>query len=519
MNAAAKYFPLDDAQPGAIRPEMLAKKIADVRRLKFPVLAKYFETQPRALEALWFLQWTSMQPGGLRKLVNDLIAFIGPCLGTESMRAFGQRKYTREECLKAWSELPYAYQNPDEDVTGDWHAYEQTPEGREAEKKAYLKNKQEMDRERFTKNEPHLRETVIEVAQSELVLFLEKLCVGELEDTSRWYCPDVLAEVIAFMDERAGQVEARLAETVVAVKVFDALDYANSERVMVRIEGDSRFGKSEAVETWAAMWPGRARVVRTPPSNNERDLYRAVAEAFGIHQTFGSRGETLKDKVEFVIRFSGIMVIFDEGAFLLPSNITATTAPARLNWIRSAIVDRKVPCVIVVTPQSYNGAVNRFVKKTQYSIEQFLGREAMRVPLPNELPHEDLVSVAQVHFPEADDDLLELIAGTAMQSESYLKAVENIARRARYNAQKRGAKRLALRDVEKAIGEVMPAPSVATPKQAAQSAPLKAPAKRLNAPEGDIKAAFSKGRTERISSLPRRAVTPIETELEEAATA
>lgn len=308
----------------------------------------------------------------------------------------------------------------------------------------------------FRGNEPFLRGLCRDSNARQLEDYFTELCVGSRNCSGLWFCANIITELLAFMDNRAVQIERRLARTQVAEKVFDALDYASAERVMVRIEGDPRFGKTESVETWAAMWPGRARVIRTPSSNGEKDLLRAIAEAFGIQHGHSAGGETLKAKVEFVIRFGGLMMIFDEAAFLMPSNFSATTAPARLNWVRTAIVDCKVPYVLVVTPQSYHGAVSRFVKKTGYSIEQFLGREALRVNLPNELPHEDLLAVARIHFPDTDEDLLGLVAAKAMQSESYLKAVENIARRARYNATKRGAKKLTLRDVDLAISEVMP---------------------------------------------------------------
>jgi hypothetical protein len=479
--SAPQFTPLDEPMPGAIRPEMLAKKIADVRRLKLPELAKYCEAHPRAIEALWFIQWMSMQPGGLAKLSADLIAFLGVRLGTESMRRFGQRKYTRAECKQVWGEIPIGKRGELEEESDDSDAFIFCDDHRDRmERERRIREMEEHNRnvERLTyeRNEPYFRELALESAEAELVLFFEKLCAGSGESVARWYCPDVLAEVLAFADARAELVRQRLAQTAVAEKVFDTLDYASAERVLVRIEGESRFGKTECIDTYAAMFPGKVRVVRTPSSNSERDLIRAVAEAFGIHQTFGTRGETLKDKVEFVIRFSGVLLCFDEGAFLVPSSFTATTPPARLNWIRCAIIDRKIPCAIVVTPQSYNSALARFVKKTSYTFEQFLGREALRVSLPNELAHEDLLAVARIHFPEADEDLLGLIAAKAMQSESYLKAVENIARRARYISKKRGAKRLSLADVDKAIAEVMPAPLAPAPAVAAvtQAAPPKA---------------------------------------------
>ena len=48
--------------------------------------------------------------------------------------------------------------------------------------------------------------------------------------------------------------------TEVALKVFDALEYAWSEKAMVQITGDARFGKTEAVKTWCMMHPGQARL-------------------------------------------------------------------------------------------------------------------------------------------------------------------------------------------------------------------------------------------------------------------
>jgi hypothetical protein len=479
MTTDAQYFTLDESQAGAIRPELLAKKIADVRRMKFPKLYDYLKGNLRVFEAFWFIQCMSMKPGGLAAFVAALIEFMGPRLGTETMRRLGQRKYTRAECAEVWAEVPRRRKNGLEydsadilDLTsGGWDDSPDQEAARTTRERArVIAHNRQVDKEVSEKNQPHFREIVTKAAADELPEFFETLCTGDAQGFCLWYCPDVIAEVFAFMERRAAQVKTRLAMTVVAEKVFDALDYASSEHVMVRIDGDPRFGKTDSVETYAAMWPGRARVVRTPSSNSERDLIRAVAEAFGIFQTFGSRGEALKDKVEFVIRYSGMMLIFDEGSFLVPSSFSANTPPARLNWVRCAIVDRKIPCVIVTTPQSYNSALNRFVKRTSYSIEQFLGREALRVSLPNELSHADLLAVARVHFPEADDDLLGLIAAKAMQSESYLKAVENIAKRARYNAKKRGAKRLTIRDVDTAILEVMP-----TAAPVANAAPAAAP--------------------------------------------
>lgn len=168
-------------------------------------------------------------------------------------------------------------------------------------------------------------------------------------------------------------------------------------------------------------------------------------------------------------------------------------------------MDRKIPCVIVVTPQSYNTAVSRFVKRTNYSIEQWLGREALRVRLPEELSHEDLLAVSRVHFPEANDDLLTLIVAKALQSESYLQAVEHIAKRARYIAKKRNAKKLSLADVETAIDEVMP--RVVVSENAPASA---ANAARRQQRRGSAAATILKGQFKRAKTpFPAREIVPL----------
>ena len=88
------------------------------------------------------------------------------------------------------------------------------------------------------------------------------------------------------MDSHAQHARQAIAMTEVALKVFDALEYAWSEKALVQITGDSRFGKTESVKTWCMMHPGKARLVTVPFSSGATDLYRAVADALGIdHST------------------------------------------------------------------------------------------------------------------------------------------------------------------------------------------------------------------------------------------
>jgi hypothetical protein len=72
------------------------------------------------------------------------------------------------------------------------------------------------------------------------------------------------------------------------------------------------------------------------------------------------------------------------------------------------------------------------------------------------LEFNDLLAVARIHFPEVDLDYLELIASKAQQSESYLFAVESIAKRARYISKRDNHPKILLEDLDLAIAEVIP---------------------------------------------------------------
>lgn len=117
-------------------------------------------------------------------------------------------------------------------------------------------------------------------------------------------------------------------------------------------------------------------------------------------------------------------------------------------------MDRNLPLAISVTPQAYNGAIARFVKKTCYDMTQFFGREFLPCVLPEVLSEADLISVARIHFPTIGNNALGYIANEARLSQNYLQAVEAIARRARFLAGKRGGA-VTMNDVTTAVSDVL----------------------------------------------------------------
>ena len=81
------------------------------------------------------------------------------------------------------------------------------------------------------------------------------------------------------LDAHAGRASQEIVMTQVAIQSHDALDFAWQEKAMVEIIGDSRFGKTESVKAYCAMYPGRARLVRTPCDSTDRSLLEAIAQA------------------------------------------------------------------------------------------------------------------------------------------------------------------------------------------------------------------------------------------------
>jgi hypothetical protein len=278
------------------------------------------------------------------------------------------------------------------------------------------------------------------------------------------------------MDYHAAESAREMAETEVTKIIFRELDFARTQNVPVPIVGASRFGKTKGVSVWCEMRPGLARLVTVPDSNRERDFVAAHADAFGIEYGAGSTTATLRRQVEFVLRHSGLFLVYDEAHFLVPVSYHAATPPRRLNWVRCQVIDRALGCAFFATPQSYRETLDAYVKKTGYCMEQWLGRLAPAVALPETLASADVLAVARNHFPDVPEPYLKLISARAMQSEGYLQNMDLTVKRARFLAGAHGRRSPALADVQEAIAHMMPAamPKItsATPRRRRSAPPL-----------------------------------------------
>ena len=469
-----------------IRPELVAKKFAAIRNGECPSVEDKIAEHPRYLELLLAIQAASMAPGASSRYTADVLAEFPQRLGTATMRDITGTKYTLEQKMAVWHELPnYARPSLPKGTSAAAEIFGNSTQAELAALKANERRELESAMAEFT---PARFRTICERhAMKHLPEYLVRLCTeSEVENCQRhddelaaymdrdqdvpegapdeawggrigetWYFDNLIGTLIEFMEQQAQKVQSALAMTAVIKEVCETVDEVLETHDPRLLRGNHRFGKTEGLKAKCDMHPGLLRLVTTPRGNSLRELLVRIAEALGIDTSYGCAIGPLLAKIQYIIDQTGIGLVFDEGAWLIPESYSKTTQPARLNWVRSALLDRNVPVVIAVTPQWYDDALQRYLKETKYAMEQFTGRVPV-VELPSILDETDLVRVAAVHFPEfkRKADLLE-IASVALTAEAFLKAIEQISKHARYRA-KRDGDPFTMDLVRKAIRDLFP---------------------------------------------------------------
>ncbi|HEX3716582.1 MAG TPA: ATP-binding protein, partial [Verrucomicrobiae bacterium] len=307
-----------------------------------------------------------------------------------------------------------------------------------------------------------MRSIVIEAAMDNLPdLIRDLFCESNpWRNPSPWYCPDLLSVLIDAMELHARRVEQQWAHTEIFKIIFDRIDYSVTEKRLVKIVGQARTGKTEACEAFAKAYPGRVRLVSTPPGNSKRDLFMAIGEAFGIPLTAVNALARIGETVQYIVRHGRLGIIFDEAQFLLPSPGSHVHTPARLDWIRCNVIDRKLPCVLVCTPQTFNHFVRDLRDKRGYNFDQVLGRIDLNVNLPDTLEKDDLAEILRTHGAGIPQKLQPFLLSAVLingKKDSLVKAFEAVCCRARHLARRDGSRAISQADLETAVSEVIPA--------------------------------------------------------------
>ena len=479
-----------------IRPEILAAKIEKLENFEQPRLLEEFAAEPRLVRALWFLQWISQPanyPGGLSKFTDDLLLAAPPeSVGTQhSVKANSQQgRYKLSDAIEIFRDLPdsaleelfgldtnliqNAYGSGDSDE--DWSDGPAKPRQSPKIWNAWLLKKLTPE---------SVRRVCMRAARENLADYFKNLCelphIGfrqcdrrDGEHGAPWYFVAIADALLAYMDVRAEQLQSGLADTEISRLVSRWIVKSSNMKRSVMIIGNSRFGKSEAVKLHAKMYPGSCRFVDTPAFNAISDLLLEVAKSLGLEIGPTNVGRELRERIDYVLRFSRLQMIFDESQRLLPATYSRNTAPARLNWVRRSIMDQEIAAVFVCTPQSYLPAKRQFLKTTGFAMEQFDERILKTVHVPNELSEADLLAVGKIHFGDLPEDYLGYVVDAVLATErNFVSDIEKIAALAKDNAREHGRNRPTRADIDAAIGDVLPSiKPTAMPKKDRTESPV-----------------------------------------------
>lgn len=411
---------------------------------------------------LWFLQACSHEEGGLEHVAADLVKDFPGRIGTPTMVKLGRsarQKYRSAELRKIREEMPMQ--------AGD---------------RFLLRGETSLIEEAFGKTEAaatrpssyragDLQETCVEAA-GELADHLRELCLNPDQPIEGpWYFAGLIDALQDYRQERMRQAAESAPVTAIGETIHEALDYAYQERCVVRVTGRARMGKSVAVKQWCRTYPGIARYVEVPSTNDDIALFRRIAKSLGVSAGHTMKAGEIRERIEDTLHGGDLMLVLDEGHYLFSQHSRVRSFPRRVNWVMTAIANYDVPCAIVATPQ-FDLNQKAVEKNTHWASEQLDGRISLDVRLPETVAAEDMEAVAQHLLPEVSKEAVRGLIAYAKSSRKYLAAIEAAVKRARFLARKAGREvpsTADVRDVVRAAVQAEPKPSSAVSRRQKRS--------------------------------------------------
>lgn len=392
-------------------------------------------------ELLWFIQWRSLEVGGLRRLAKELITRFPERFGTPRMRAAGYQPgkiLSRTETLTIREEFPLGTQQfrlrGERDLWSEEYGTADAP-------RTY----------RFD----DFRQVVAAAAEG-LPEHLLRLCVNpeikldsfESDDATVWYFNNLLSALKHIRS--SADDSTMLADTETNRQIHSALDFCFRRRRMILIEGKAGVGKTAALRAWCDRRGGLARYVEVPSSNDDRSFYAAIAEALGVARGTSYNGQQIKLRVADALRASGLMLVFDESQFLWPQYPRPQGIPSRMQWIKTAF-DAGTPIALAALPK-FSEWQELYAKRTLWDDDQLERRLNRKVMLADAHSEEDLLKIARTHHPGEDKASWKLLAGYALASaKKQASAITEALESARDFAEQQGRDAVTYEDIEAAV--------------------------------------------------------------------
>ncbi|MGB0742942.1 MAG: AAA family ATPase [Opitutales bacterium] len=412
--------------------------------------------------ALYWLQQQSHKEGGLKRVVRKLRESFPDRIGTPKMFEIGKPDsdfYSASEIREIRKEFPA--------FTGDFPLNGESA----AQRCEWLTPFDDEDSRpvELHTNYPD-RYPVKDVREAcnfydeDLAEHLAKVCLDPeiplkgktiRKSPDVWYFYDLIGAVHLLMQQEAARAEKEIAETEVSLQICEDIEYALETKSLVIIEGLERMGKSVTAENFCRRHPGKAIYVRLESGTDEKTFFRSLARALGTSSSPKLKTIDIRIKIQDMLQQGDLLLVIDEAHFLWPQSNRSKTAPKRVDWVRTALVDFNVPVVLISTPQ-FDAQCKHHENSVGWNARQIKGRVALHRLLQPELSDEDLTAIARHKLPNADDKTLQLLKAAAAAKEDYVATIERIVKRATYFAAKAGNVTPGRAEIRTAFEEIIP---------------------------------------------------------------
>lgn len=441
-------------------------------------------TDPEEIAMYWWLQQVSWRDGGLKKFATDFLAANQSRIGTPSMLSFGMvlgHIYNPAQVRQIRAELPDCDSDTCFPLKGE----------NPASRYDYLMVDMLTDRA----NQNHARRDAIsasypadypcEAFQERCAIFADdfaEMLKRSLVDPAseplrkgRWNFPALWERLAEWRRAEVEAAKAGIVETEITRTIFEELDFALHSRSFILIEGLEGIGKSEGAKAWCRQRPGQAVYVSLDSSGDEASLYRSIARAIGTACSYGYKTAQMRARVQDALQAGYLMLVIDEAHFLWPqSERSHRSAPMRIEWLRTALVDFGVPVALISTPQYFQNSCAKFIK-SGWNANQVQRRITHTIVLPDEINATEMKAVATRYFPNASDSDLDRIVVISCSKFGFLTIMMHLRKRVDFLAAKQPGRREA-----DCLDEALAAYDT-VPKQPEEQElpPVKAAARRL----------------------------------------
>jgi hypothetical protein len=404
-------------------------------------------------DLLWFIQWRSLKPRGLRGLAEEIVAKFPERLSTPAMRRLGLKpgkKLSRRETLQ----LRQEFSNGDNEFA---LRSDRKDNGPKNEDPTWIVPGD--DAPEFYLTDDFLSR--ISSHAEALHEHLMRLCVDpsiKLDRSDRrswdnggvWYFDDLLGAVKQLRSECIGKTDNILADTEASRQINNALDFCFRRRRMILIEGKAGIGKTETVKAWCKRQQGLARYVEVPSSNDDRSFFTAIAEAIGVARGASYNGQQIKLRVEEALRSSGLVLVLDEAQFAWPQYMRPQGIPSRIQWIKTTF-DAGTPIALVALPK-FSEWQQLYAKLTLWDDDQLERRLNRKVLLPDAHSKEDLLKIARARHPNGAKASWTLLVGYALvATKKQASAITEALESALDIAQQQGRDSITYDDIDAAV--------------------------------------------------------------------